>query len=157
MSSITSTAAPASTLPDQAITASLTVEIMHDLDNGRPTLLISRDSNQGDLREVTPFEAMTEAAKLRADADRIEELAREYATKHVIPTLVEHYGITLKEIDLDELRATDPELAEMFMGYGMRLPSGEPVFVVPEGQDPIQRISFIRGALRGINEQAAAA
>ncbi|MDX3555319.1 hypothetical protein PV729_26730 [Streptomyces europaeiscabiei] len=152
-----STTAPASTLPDRAITASLTVEIMHDLDNGRPTLLISRDSNQGDLCEVTPFEAIAEASKLRADADRIEELAREYAAKHVIPALVEHYGITLRETSLDQLHATGPEIADMFMGYGMRLPSGELVFVVPEGQDPIERIGFIRGALRGINEQAAAA
>lgn len=157
MRNLASTGTLTSTLPDRAITASLTVEIMHDLDNGRPTLLISRDSNQGDLREVTPFEAIAEAAKLRADADRIEQLAREYAAKHVIPALIEHHGITLREINLDELRATDPELAEMFMGYGMRLPSGQPVFVVPEGQDPIERIALIRGALRGMNEQAEAA
>lgn len=78
MSSTTRNAASASTLPEQTITASLTAEIMHDLDDGRPTLVASTQGNQADLQEVTPAELLAKVAEHRAALDRIELLASEY-------------------------------------------------------------------------------
>ncbi|MFE8944530.1 DUF6907 domain-containing protein [Streptomyces sp. NPDC007856] len=67
-----------SSLPEQSITASLTVEIMNDLDNGQPALLASTHGNQGDLQVVTVAQILSQAAEARKDITRIEQLAAQY-------------------------------------------------------------------------------
>ena len=70
------TASP--TLPEQAISASLTAEIMHDLDNGQPTLVTHSGGNLGDITESTPAQTLAAVAVQRARLDAIERLAIEY-------------------------------------------------------------------------------
>ncbi|MEU5707909.1 DUF6907 domain-containing protein [Streptomyces flaveolus] len=73
-----STSTAPSTLPEQAITASLTAEIMHDLDNGQPTLVAHSGGNLGDIAEATPAQVLAKVAVQRARLDAIERLAIEY-------------------------------------------------------------------------------
>ncbi|MGP4048748.1 hypothetical protein [Streptomyces sp. 2A115] len=135
----------ATSVPDeQSVTASLTAEIMHDLDDGRPTLVASTQGNQGDLQEVTPRQLLAKVTEARAQLDQVESLANEYAATVVIPAFVEHYGITLRETSLDGLRAIDPELAAIFRGSAALLKDGELIVTVPEGLDPVARLSALR-------------
>ncbi|MEU1008164.1 hypothetical protein [Streptomyces sp. NPDC005890] len=78
MHSIAQTATAPSTLPEQAISASLTAEIMHDLDNGQPTLVAHSGGNAFDLDEVSPTQLLAKVAVQRARLDAIERLAIEY-------------------------------------------------------------------------------
>lgn len=73
-----STATAPSTLPEQIITASLTAEIMRDLDTGELLLVASRQANQGDLQVVTVAQVLSQAAEARKDLTRIEQLAALY-------------------------------------------------------------------------------
>jgi CO dehydrogenase/acetyl-CoA synthase gamma subunit (corrinoid Fe-S protein) len=75
MRNLASTATSTSTLPEQTITASLTAEIMNDLENGQPTLLASTEANLGDLAEVSPTTLMCKVREARAQLDQIEQLA----------------------------------------------------------------------------------
>ncbi|MFF1321474.1 DUF6907 domain-containing protein [Streptomyces chartreusis] len=63
---------------EQSITASLTVEVMHDLDDGTPTLVASTEGNQGDLQVVTVDQVRAMIAEQRAHLNRQEQLALAY-------------------------------------------------------------------------------
>lgn len=91
MNRVTATATAPSTIPEQSITASLTVEVMHDLDDGTPTLVASTQGNQGDLQVVTVDQARAMITEQRAHLNRQEQLARTYeaATGQV------HNGVTV--------------------------------------------------------------
>ncbi|MER6431561.1 hypothetical protein ABT272_28100 [Streptomyces sp900105245] len=73
-----STPTTPSPLPEKAITASLTAEIMHDLDNGQPTLIAYSGGNLADLDEVTPAQLREMAAETRTQLTRVERLATEF-------------------------------------------------------------------------------
>lgn len=79
MSHLAISAPVASTLPEQSITVSLTVEVMHDLDDGQPTLVASTQGNQGDLQVVTVDRVLSMVAEQRAQLNRQERLALAYA------------------------------------------------------------------------------
>ncbi|WP_406199204.1 hypothetical protein OG331_22920 [Streptomyces sp. NBC_01017] len=144
MNHLVSTSAPASTLPEQSLSTILHVEIMNDLDDGRPTLVAATEGNLGDLQEVTPSQLLAKVAKLRADADRIEALANEYAATVVIPAFVEHYSIDLIETSLDGLAEISPAIAEGFRAFAARQSDSTFIVVVPEGQAPVVRLAAIR-------------
>lgn len=78
MSNSAMTATAPSTIPEQSIAASLTVEVMHDLDDGTPTLVASTQGNQGDLQVVTVDQVRTMIAEQRTHLNRQERLALAY-------------------------------------------------------------------------------
>ncbi|MEU9894272.1 hypothetical protein ACIBCS_27965 [Streptomyces phaeochromogenes] len=151
------TATAPSTLPERSITASLTAEIMHDLDDGRPTLVASTQGNQGDLQEVTPSQLLAKVTEVRARLDQIEDLARQYAAGHVIPAFIEHYNITVIEADMAALAEHDAKLAEGLIGYAALHKEGHFTFFAPDGQDPIERLGAMRKLILNLQEQGAQA
>ncbi|MFJ8081998.1 DUF6907 domain-containing protein [Streptomyces sp. NPDC096205] len=68
-----------SPLPERAITASLTAEIMRDLDTGQHTLVAYSGGNASDISEITPAQLLARVSAERARLDAIERLAIEYA------------------------------------------------------------------------------
>jgi hypothetical protein len=72
-----------SALIEESITSSLTVGIMNDLDDGQPTLVASRDGNQGDIKEVSLSTALQMVDEEHAKLDQIAQLAIDFeaATK----------------------------------------------------------------------------
>lgn len=157
MSSITSPTASASTLAEQSITASLTAEIMHDLDDGRPTLVAYTEGNAGDLVEVSVTQLMAKVTEQRKRLDRIEALANEYAATVVIPAFVEQYGIVLEELSLVPLCEDAPELAAGFRAFCAATDDGTIIVAVPEGQPPVQRLTAIRDIVLDLQAKADAA
>lgn len=142
---------------EQSVTASLTAEIMHDPDDGQPTLLVSTQGNLCDLQEVTPRQLLAKVAQARMQLDRMEDLARQYAAGHVIPAFVEHYNITLREARLDGLGDEAPEFPAHVAGWGALLGTGELVVTVPQGQDPVARLGALRDLVLDLHDQADAA
>lgn len=78
MRNLASTGTPTSTLPEQSSTASLSVEIMHDLDNGQPTLVVSTHGNQGDLQAVTTSQALAKVTEQHHKLDQGALIALAY-------------------------------------------------------------------------------
>ncbi|MEU5769829.1 hypothetical protein ABZ782_28330 [Streptomyces asoensis] len=76
--SIAQTSTATSRLPEQSVTASLTVETMDDADTGGSILLASTQENQGDLQVVTVDQVLAKTAEQRAQLHRIEDLARQW-------------------------------------------------------------------------------
>ena len=139
---------------EQSITASLTAEIMHDLDDGRPTLVAYTNGDAGDLREVAATALVAKVQEARAQLDRIEELANQYAAAVTLPAFIEHYGITVIETDLDGLADIDPRLAGCFTGSADLLKDGSLVAIVPKGQPPVMRLAVIRELVLDVMAQA---
>lgn len=81
MSNLAIPAPSASTPPDQSITASLTVEVMTDLDDGQPTLVASTEGNQGDLQVVTTSQVLAKVAEQHRVLDRQAQLAIDYQVR----------------------------------------------------------------------------
>ncbi|MGW0372431.1 hypothetical protein ACWDZW_26785 [Streptomyces coeruleorubidus] len=152
----TTTSTAPSTLPEQSITASLTAEIMNDLDDGRPTLVAYAEGNAGDIQEVTPAQLVAKVAELRAHADRIEALANEYATKVAIPAFVEQYGIELEELDTAKLFDDAPNLAAAFRAFCAVKDDGGIIVAVPKGQAPVERLAAIRDLVLDLQQRTAA-
>lgn len=156
--SLTSTTPSASTLPEHTISASLTAEIMHDLDDGQPTLVAYTEGNAGDLREVTVTALTVMVRETRAKLDQIEQLARDYATQVTIPLFLKHFDIELHEYKAETMHEHfGPELTAQIRGISERRKDGRIVFAVPEGQDPIQRLAALRDYVNDLRIQADAA
>jgi hypothetical protein len=79
MTRMAQTAMAPSALTEQSITASLTVGVVHDLDDGQPALVASTQGNQGDLQVVTVAQVFARAAEQRSHLNRQERLALAYA------------------------------------------------------------------------------
>lgn len=152
-----SAATKASPTPgEQSITASLTAEIMYAPDTGQATLLAATEANLGDLAEVTPAQLLAKVSQLRTDADRIEQLAAEYAATVVLPAFIEHYAIDLIETSTNKLVENAPELAASFRAFSALKNDGTFIVVVPEGQPPIERLAAIRDLVLDLRERTAA-
>lgn len=143
-------------MPDQAISASLTVEIMADLDNGRPTLVASTQGNQGDLQVVTVAQALAKVTELREQADRIEALVNEYAEKVLIPALLTEFRIELEEFNLTVLAEDAPDLAAKFRAFAAVKNDGSVLVAVPKRQASSERLAAIRDLVLDIQKQVKA-
>ncbi|MDX3559038.1 hypothetical protein PV729_46605 [Streptomyces europaeiscabiei] len=152
-----STSTPKSTLPEQTRAAALSVDVMNDLDTGQPMLLASTEANQGDLQVVTPAQVLAKVNEQRAQLDRIEALANEYAATVVLPAFIEAHDIELIETSLDGLVEVDPDLASRFTAYSALMADGTFIVGVPEGQNPIVRLAAVRDLVRTLQTKADAA
>ncbi|MGW0169527.1 DUF6907 domain-containing protein [Streptomyces sp. NPDC003343] len=65
-------------ITEQSITASLTVEIVHDLETGEPTQVAYTEGNAGDLQVVTTSQVLAMAAQQHAQINRQVALALEF-------------------------------------------------------------------------------
>ncbi|MGJ7877871.1 hypothetical protein [Streptomyces rochei] len=144
MPHIVPTTTASSPLPEQGISANLTVEVMHDLDTGQPTLVAATQGNQGDLQVVTPAQVLAKAAALRKQADQIESLAHEYADKVVIPAFLDEFGIVVEELDMANLATDAPDLAAKFHALSLVMNDGTWLVSVPKEQTPTERLATIR-------------
>jgi hypothetical protein len=154
MANLASSTALSSTPAEQAITASLCVEIMHDLDDGRPTLIASTDAHLSDLAEVGPSEAMRKVREARAELDRAEELINEYTATVTLPAFIEHYGIRLIETDLEGLAAASPKIAAAFKSFALAAKDRTLTVLVPEHQAPVERLAVIRDLVLDLQRRA---
>jgi hypothetical protein len=155
MSNLAIPAPPPSTLPEQSVTASLTAEIMHDLDDGQPTLIASMHGNQGDVQVVTPAQLLAKVVEQRQQLDRIEALANEYAATVVIPALIEQYKIELIEASVSKLAEDSPKIAARFRAFSALKNDGTFIVVVPEGQLPAERLAVIRNLVLDLQSRTA--
>lgn len=151
MSSTTRSAPSASTLPEQTIVASLTAEVMRDLDDGQPTLVASTQGNQGDLQVVTPAQLLAKVNEQRRKLDQIETLANEYAAKVTIPGLVDHFGICFMETLPDILGGTEP--TGQVESYGWNLPDGRIGVLLADGLSAVQQVAGLRAIVLGLQAQ----
>lgn len=156
MSKLPTTSMAPSTLADQAISASLTVEVTSDLDTGQPTLIAATQGNQGDLQVVTVAQAMAKVAALREQADRIEALINEYAEKVLIPAFLTEFDIELEELEIATLDGISPKVADAFQAVIATMPDGTTLVTVPTGQKPTERLAVIRDLVRYQQKQTKA-
>ncbi|MFG3110565.1 hypothetical protein [Streptomyces tendae] len=155
MSHLPTTSTARSTLPEQCIVASLTAEVMLDLDDGQPNLLASTLGNQTDLQVISPRALLQMVNRQRAQLDQIEALAQEYAEKVLTPAFLDEYGIELEELDPASLFQSNPRLAAGFHAFCARHVDGRTLVVVPTGQKPIARLAAIRDLVEHMQEAQA--
>jgi CO dehydrogenase/acetyl-CoA synthase gamma subunit (corrinoid Fe-S protein) len=139
-----------SPLAEQSISVTLTAEIMRDLDDGRPTLIAATESNLGDLRETSPARLRSMVAAARTKLDQIEQLANEHEARDTLRAIVAEHSLNLYEDDLSDL----PEVARTFACFAMRHKDGRTIVVVPQGQDPIERVKAVAELVNDIQAQA---
>ncbi|MFE5189217.1 hypothetical protein [Streptomyces sp. NPDC056628] len=139
------TAKAPSPASEQSITASLTAEIMRDLDDGRPTLVAYTEGNAGDLREVSPARLRGMVAAARAQLDEIERLADEQEARDTLAAMLAEHQVELDEWDTATL---DPKLRPHFLAAYDQSPGSDRVIVVPLGQDPVQRLAVVADLLQ---------
>lgn len=156
MSKLPTTATAPSTLPEQGITASLTVEIMTNLDDGQPTLVAFTQGNQGDLQVVTVAQALAKVAVLREQAGRIEALINEYAEKVLIPAFLAEFSIELEELDISSLIEDAPDIAAGFRAFAAVKNDGSIVAAVPKDQAPAERLAAIRDLVLDLQKRGQA-
>ncbi|MEU5094916.1 hypothetical protein [Streptomyces sp. NPDC020996] len=145
-----------STMPDQAVSASLTVEVMTDLDDGQRTLVAATQGNQGDLQVVTVAQALAKVATLREQADRIEALINEYAEKVMIPAFLTEFGIQLEELDTTAIAESVPDLVDSFRAFAEVKNDGSIIAAVPKGQPAAERLAAIRDLVLHLQKQEQA-
>lgn len=142
-----------SPLPEQCIVASLTAEVMADLDDGQLTLLSSTFVGLADLQVISPDALLDKVALQRRQLDQIEALAQEYAAKVSIPALLDEHGIELEELDPASLFETNPKLAAGFHAFIAVHTDGHTLVVVPTGQKPTVRLAAIRSLVSHMQDQ----
>lgn len=146
----TTSTAP-STPAEQSISTFLHVEVMHDLDDGRPTLVTATESNLGDLRETSPARALGIVADARAQLDRIERLIKEYEAVDTFRAIVAEHHLHVEEWDITNL---DEKFRGKFVAFAAVTDDGLKVVVVPKGQDPIQRVNAVTDLVNNLQAQA---
>jgi hypothetical protein len=145
-----------STLTEQSISASLTAETMRDLDDGQTCLLASTHGNHGDLQVVTASQLLAKVTEQRAQLDRIEALANEYAA-HTLDQFVEYFDIELIETPLTKLTEARPDLAARLCAVCALKDDGTLIVAVPAGQSPVERLAVVRELILDLQSKAAQA
>jgi len=143
MTSVIPEAPTASPAPsEQSLSTFLHVEIMNDLDDGRPTLCTAAETNLGDFRETSPARLLGMVADARKKLDGIERLAKVFEAEDTTRAILAEHGLTLVEVD-------DASIAEHFGALAPSLScwagreGGQLTVWVPAGQDPIQRVNAL--------------
>lgn len=149
------TASPA--IQEQGITASLTAEIMNDLDDGQPTLVASTQGNQGDLQVVTPAQLLAKVNEQRRQLDQIETLANEHAAKVTIPGLVDHFGVRFMKALPEILGDTAPDSTGQVESYGWNLPDGRIGVLLADGISPVEQVAALRTIILSLQAQGSQA
>lgn len=146
-------ASMATPLPtEQSISVTLTAEVMHDLDDGRPTLIAATESNLGDLRETSPARLRGMVAQARAQLDRIERLANEHEARDTLRAIAAEHDLLLFEDDMSDL--PQPTALTCICMYRT---NGPKVVVVPADQNPIVRLAVIAELVDDLQALAAQA
>ncbi|MFJ3044009.1 hypothetical protein [Streptomyces tendae] len=140
-------------MPEQCIVASLTAEVMVDIDDGQLNLLASTLGNQTDLQVISPNALLQMVNRQRAQLDQIEALAQEYAAKVLLPAFLDEYGIELEEIDAASLFESNPKLAAGFHAFAAIHTDGRTLVVVPTGQKPTVRLAAICNLVGHMQDQ----
>ncbi|MEV7240422.1 hypothetical protein AB0N92_04050 [Streptomyces sp. NPDC093248] len=150
MHSIAQTATAPSTLPEQAITASLTAEIMHDPDDGQVTLVASSQGNQGDLQVVTVDQMLARVTEARTQLDQIEHLAKVFQAQTTLAAVLAEHGARMEEWNPD---TAPSDLRDKFVA-AVQVIDGQIVVVVPLGQDPLLRAAVVAELISDVKAPA---
>ena len=142
MSHLAIPAPPASTLPEQSLSAFFHVETMNDLDDGRSTLLTATETNLGDLRETSPARALGMLADARAQLDQAEQLIKEHEARDPLAAILAEHGLTLIEVDMRTVAEFADDLAPHLRCWAGK-DNGRLIVWVPKGQDPIERVNAV--------------
>ena len=154
MSNLASSTPLASTVPEQSISTFLSVETMRDLDDGRLTLCTATESNLGDLRETSPARALGMVADARARLDQAERLIREFEARDTLAAIIAEQSLHVEEWDIANL---DAKWRDTFIASAAATTDGQRIIVVPQGQDPIERLAAVAGLLNDLDAQAGRA
>ncbi|NGO43768.1 hypothetical protein [Streptomyces ureilyticus] len=80
-------------------------------------------------------------------AERAVSLAKEFEARAMLRAILAEHDLTLLEVRLDELVRIDPELAARFTCWVAEGADGRKYVVVPEWQDPIERLYAVASYL----------
>lgn len=141
------TASPAPTA--QRIRLVIEAEIFQDPDGGPDSLIVTTDELA--CEPTVPARLLGMVAKARAQLDQIERLANEYEARDTLRAIIAEWDLELEELDASTL----PEkIRDAFQAFHCT-PKGErAVIVVPQGQDPIERVNAVARLVNRLQVQA---
>lgn len=136
---------------ERAVSLVLEAEVIADADTGRLTLIASTDHHMSDLDDVSPARLRKLIAEARAKLDEFERLANEYEAIDTLRAILAEHGVEMEEWDTASL---DPKLRRSFAAFAMLHKDGSRLVVVPQGQDPIERLAAVAELIRDIGHAA---
>lgn len=135
--SATTTTAP-STPTDQRVRLVLEAEIFQDPDGGPDSLIVTNDKLA--CEPIVPARFRGLIADARAELDRMERLVLEHEARDTLRAILAEHDLELEELDASTL----PEkIRNGFGAFHCKPKNGRGVIVVPQGQDPIERVNFV--------------
>ncbi|MEU6098014.1 hypothetical protein [Streptomyces sp. NPDC047079] len=134
---------------DQRVRLVLEAEIFQDPDGGPDSLIVTTDERA--CEPTVPARLLRMVAEARAQLDAIERIANVYEAEDTIRAICAEHDAQLEEWDAEPL---DPKLRERFVAFAMLPKNGRPIFVVPEGQDPIERAAVLADLVNSLTERA---
>jgi hypothetical protein len=149
MSNFATATASSPTPTDQRVRLVLEAEIFQDPDGGPDSLIVTTDELA--CQPTAPARLLGMAAEARAKLDQIERLAREYEAQDTLRAIVAEHELKIEEWDTATL---DPKLRRGFVAFAMLHKDGSRLIVVPQGQDPIERVNAIAGLVNDLQAQA---
>jgi len=136
---VTTTVAPS----ERAVSLVLEAEIMADADTGRLALIASTDHHMSDLADVSPARLRRMVDEARTRLDEFERLAIEFEARDTLNAILAEHSLTMIEASLGKLADVDGALADRLDCWLMEAPDGRGYVVVPEGQDPSERLRHV--------------
>jgi hypothetical protein len=139
------------TLPaERSVSLTLDAEVMTDADTGRLSLVASTDPQLSDLAEVTSTRLRAMVAAARDRLIEFERLADEQEARESLAVLLAEHRLHVEEWDTASL---DPRLRDRIQAV-YDPTGGQRVVIVPVGQDPLERLTAVRGLIAGIGGAA---
>lgn len=140
-------------IDEQSLSTFRHVEVMHDLDDGRPTLLIATESNLGDLRETSPARALSMIAEAEAELNEQRRLINEFEARTTLAAILAEHDLTLIEVDTVKAAEHFGDLAPRLACWSAR-ENGRTVVWVPKGQSPVTRTNAVATLANDLAAQA---
>lgn len=125
-------------LTDQRVRLVIEAEIFQDLDGGPDSLIVTTDELA--CQPISPARLLGMVADARAQLDEIERLAKEYEARDTLAAILAEHDVQMEEWDTGSL---DPKLRDRFVAFAMLHKDGSRLVVVPEGQNPIERLAAV--------------
>lgn len=136
---------------DKRIRLVIEAEIFQDDEGGPDSLILTNDELA--CEPTSPARLRGMVAGARAKLDQIERLAREYEARDTLRAIIAEHSLNLYEDDLSDL----PELAEIVTCFAYHCKDGRTIVVVPQGQDPIERVNAVADLVNNLQAQEAQA
>ncbi|MFG2855668.1 hypothetical protein ACGFZ9_34210 [Streptomyces mirabilis] len=145
------TATASSPLPRaQCTRVVLEAEIWQDPDGGPDTLCVTTDELA--CEPTVPARLRRMVVDARATLDKMERLADEQEARDTLAAIVAENDLQVEEWNADSL---DPKMRDRFVAFLAVPKKGRTIVVVPEGQDPVERVNAVAGLVADIEGRTA--